>query len=112
MIFQNPDSTLNPSHSIEFALVRPLAAAPEPDPDAGPPRVVLGGAMPSATEEIRGCVFASRCPRKIGAICDTVVPPVRQFGKHIIVCHLDLPCGEDAHPLRRTKAEPAPGVSL
>ena len=76
-----------PFHPYTDAL---LAAAPEPDPDAGPPRVVLGGAMPSPAEQIRGCVFASRCPRKIGAICDTVVPPVRQFGKHTIVCHLEL----------------------
>jgi len=46
--------------------------------------------MPSPAEEIRGCVFASRCPRKIGAICETVVPPVRRFGKHTIACHLEL----------------------
>jgi peptide/nickel transport system ATP-binding protein len=76
-----------PFHPYTDAL---LAAAPEPSPDARPPRVVLGGTMPSPSEEIRGCVFASRCPRKIGAICDTVVPPVRQFGKHTIACHLEL----------------------
>ena len=79
-----------PFHPYTDAL---LAAAPEPDPDAGPPRVVLGGAMPSPSEQIQGCVFASRCPRKIGAVCDTVVPPVRQFGKHTIVCHLELGAG-------------------
>jgi peptide/nickel transport system ATP-binding protein len=79
-----------PFHPYTDAL---LAAAPEPDPDAKPPKVVLGGAMPSPAEQIRGCVFASRCPRKIGAICETVVPPVRQFGKHIIVCHLELSLG-------------------
>jgi peptide/nickel transport system ATP-binding protein len=98
-----------PFHPYTDAL---LAAAPEPDPDAGPPRVVLGGTMPSAAEEIRGCVFASRCPRKIGAICDEVVPPVRHFGKHTIVCHLDLRCGDDAHTSRRIKADPVPGFSL
>jgi peptide/nickel transport system ATP-binding protein len=68
--------------------------------------------MPSAAEEIRGCVFASRCPRKIGAICDEVVPPVRQFGKHTIVCHLDLRCVDDAHTSRRIKEDPVPGFSL
>ena len=76
-----------PFHPYTDAL---LAAAPEPRPDAGPPRVVLSGAMPSPSQQIRGCVFASRCPRKIGTICDTVVPPVRQFGKHTIDCHLEL----------------------
>jgi len=46
--------------------------------------------MPSPTEQIKGCVFASRCPMKIGAICETVAPPVRRFGTHAIVCHLEL----------------------
>lgn len=76
-----------PFHPYTDAL---LAAAPEPTADAGPPRVVLGGTMPSRSEPIRGCVFASRCPRKMGVICDTVVPPVRQFGKHTFACHLGL----------------------
>jgi len=76
-----------PFHPYTDAL---LAAAPDPDPDAGPPRVILRGSMPSPAEPIRGCVFASRCPFKIGAICETVVPPVRRFGQHAIVCHLDL----------------------
>jgi peptide/nickel transport system ATP-binding protein len=80
-----------PFHPYTEAL---LAAAPEPDPDAGPPKIVLGGAMPSPTEQIRGCVFASRCPRKIGAICETVAPPERRFGNHTIVCHLEF----DAQP--------------
>ena len=52
-----------PFHPYTDAL---LAAAPEPDPDSGPPRVVLSGTMPSPAEQIRGCVFASRCPLKIG----------------------------------------------
>jgi len=76
-----------PFHPYTDAL---LAAAPVPDPDAGPPRVVLRGSMPSPTEQIKGCVFASRCPMKIGAICETVAPPVRRFGTHAIVCHLEL----------------------
>ena len=75
-----------PIHPYTDAL---LAAAPQPDPDAGPPRVVLQGPMPSATEEIKGCVFASRCPHKIGAICETETPPIRRFGAHIIACHLE-----------------------
>ena len=77
-----------PYHPYTEAL---LAAAPKPDPDAGAPTVVLGGAMPSSTQAIVGCPFASRCPRKIGAICDTETPPVRRFGVHSIACHIDLP---------------------
>jgi peptide/nickel transport system ATP-binding protein len=38
-----------------------------------------------------GCVFAGRCPRRIGPICDTVEPPVRQAGPdHSMACHLPL----------------------
>jgi len=46
--------------------------------------------MPSPTAEIRGCPFASRCPRRIGAICDEVAPPERVLGDLRIACHLDL----------------------
>ncbi len=36
-----------------------------------------------------GCRFAHRCPRHMGAICDTVAPPIRVFGEaHRIACHL------------------------
>ena len=76
-----------PFHPYTDAL---LAAAPDPDPDAGPPRVVLRGSMPSPTEPVAGCVFASRCPQKIGAVCETVAPPIRRFGPHAIACHLEL----------------------
>jgi peptide/nickel transport system ATP-binding protein len=38
-----------------------------------------------------GCRFAARCPRKLGAICDTVAPPWLEAGeKHRIACHIPL----------------------
>jgi peptide/nickel transport system ATP-binding protein len=46
--------------------------------------------MPSPTTEIKGCAFASRCPRKVGAVCDEVAPPERTFGAHRIACHIDF----------------------
>jgi peptide/nickel transport system ATP-binding protein len=76
-----------PFHPYTQAL---LAAAPRPDPDAPPPEIVLSGAMPSPAEEIRGCVFASRCPRRIEGTCDVLPPPERRFGEHRIACHLEL----------------------
>ncbi len=76
-----------PFHPYTEAL---LASAPTPDPDAPPPAVVLGGTMPSPSQEITGCVFASRCPRKIGPVCDTMQPCVRRSGEHEIACHIDL----------------------
>jgi len=76
-----------PFHPYTEAL---LAAAPRPDPDAAPPAVTLSGAMPSASAEIRGCPFASRCPRHLGAICDDVAPPERVLGALRIACHIDI----------------------
>jgi len=38
-----------------------------------------------------GCVFAGRCPRRIGPVCDTVAPPlVSPRPGHVIACHLPL----------------------
>ena len=76
-----------PWHPYTEAL---LAAAPRPDPDAPPPEIVLSGQMPSPAEDIRGCVFASRCPRRIEGTCDTIAPPERVFGAHRIACHLEF----------------------
>ena len=74
-----------PFHPYTEAL---LAAAPRADPDAREPEIVLGSAMPSPTTEIEGCPFASRCPRKLGAICDDTPPPERTFGAHRMACHI------------------------
>ncbi|MCL4768077.1 MAG: ABC transporter ATP-binding protein [Hyphomicrobiaceae bacterium] len=76
-----------PSHPYTEAL---LAAAPRPDPDAGPPAIVLSGVMPSPTAAPRGCPFASRCPKRIPGLCETEPPPLRTFGPHTIACHLEL----------------------
>ena len=38
-----------------------------------------------------GCVFAARCPHKLGSICDTVPPPLKALSpSHAIACHLDI----------------------
>ncbi len=38
-----------------------------------------------------GCKFAARCPRHLGAVCDTVPPPLRHAGPgHSISCHVPL----------------------
>jgi peptide/nickel transport system ATP-binding protein len=76
-----------PHHPYTQAL---LAAAPRPDPDAPPPAVTLSGSMPSPTAEIRGCPFASRCPVRLGAVCDEVAPPERALGDLRIACHIDV----------------------
>ncbi|HUZ63590.1 MAG TPA: ABC transporter ATP-binding protein [Acetobacteraceae bacterium] len=77
-----------PYHPYTEAL---LSAVPTPDPEQGGRRIRLSGELPSLTNPPRGCRFASRCPRKLGPICDTEVPPERDAGGgHIISCHIPL----------------------
>ena len=75
-----------PWHPYTEAL---LSAVPEPDPEIQRRRIVLEGAPPSAAQLPRGCPFATRCPRKIGAICDDIKPPEQVVGDgHRIACHI------------------------
>jgi peptide/nickel transport system ATP-binding protein len=67
-------------------------------------RIKLQGEIPSATELPSGCVFHTRCPRKMGSICETTEPPlVDAEPGHAIRCH--IPVGELA---RLQGTEPAP----
>ena len=44
-----------------------------------------------AREPGRGCRFAPRCPRRIGAVCDEIPPPTRvPVEGHEIACHIPL----------------------
>jgi len=55
-------------------------------------RVRLSGEMPSATRVPRGCVFQTRCPRKLGKICETEEPPLHPGAEdgHEIRCHIPV----------------------
>jgi len=68
-----------------------LSAVRSIDPDKRPrERIRLEGEMPSPIEVPRGCRFASRCPRKVGPICDREPPPVRHLSEtHEIHCHIE-----------------------
>ncbi|MBK9607462.1 MAG: ABC transporter ATP-binding protein [Betaproteobacteria bacterium] len=78
-----------PYHPYTEAL---LSAVPVPDPDAEVNPIRLEGPVPSAANPPSGCVFHTRCPRKIGAICEQQTPPA-QTGTdgHVIVCHIPSP---------------------
>jgi peptide/nickel transport system ATP-binding protein len=66
-----------------------LSAVPVPDPAGQGVRIVLEGTLPSATEIPRGCPFSTRCPRRIGAICDETPPPEQPLADgHYISCHI------------------------
>ena len=52
-------------------------------------RIRLEGEIPSATAVPDGCPFHTRCPRKIGEICETTLPPITERApRHQIRCHL------------------------
>ncbi len=77
-----------PRHPYTEAL---LSALPIPDPDAEQAHIRLHGNVPSAVNIPPGCRFHTRCPRKIGAICETQEPPWQEAPNwHRICCHIPL----------------------
>ena len=75
-----------PYHPYTEAL---LSAVPVPDPERAGARIVLEGTIPRASEVPRGCPLATRCPHKVGAVCDDTPPPVQRLpGEHRIACHI------------------------
>jgi peptide/nickel transport system ATP-binding protein len=77
-----------PSHPYTEALI---SAIPEPDPRIKQGRIRLDGDIPSAAHLPTGCRFHTRCPRKIGAICEQQEPPRRDAGDgHYIRCHIPI----------------------
>jgi peptide/nickel transport system ATP-binding protein len=78
-----------PYHPYTEAL---LSAVPIADPDIRQKRVRLEGELPSAIDPPKGCRFATRCPHKLGTICDTDEPPDIAAGPdHRIKCHIPIP---------------------
>jgi peptide/nickel transport system ATP-binding protein len=77
-----------PYHPYTEAL---LSAVPIPDPTVEQKHIRLSGAVPSALNPPSGCRFHTRCPRKVGEICETEAPPWREAGDgHRIFCHIPL----------------------
>ncbi len=77
-----------PCHPYTEALV---SAIPVPDPLHSTERILLSDDLPSAQNLPSGCRFHTRCPRKIGAICETDEPPWRQGDAgRLIRCHIPL----------------------
>ena len=90
-----------PHHPYTEAL---LSAVPVPDPDHTAARIVLEGRVPRADEIPRGCPFATRCPRRIGPVCDETPPPVQRFeADHRIACHIP---GDELRRLQTALVEP------
>jgi peptide/nickel transport system ATP-binding protein len=75
-----------PYHPYTEAL---LSAIPIADTSVQKKEIVLEGDIPSAMNPPSGCPFQTRCPRKLGKICEEQAPPIREFGRgHKIACHI------------------------
>ena len=77
-----------PYHPYTEALV---SAIPIADPLHKTERILLSDDLPSAQNLPSGCRFHTRCPHKIGDICETEEPPWREgSAEHFIRCHIPL----------------------
>jgi len=77
-----------PYHPYTEAL---MSAVPIADPDVKQRRIILEGNVPSPQNRPKGCPFATRCPRKVGAICDDTPPPEQVSASgHRIACHIPM----------------------
>lgn len=91
-----------PHHPYTEAL---LSAVPKLD-RTETSRIRLDGEIPSAANPPTGCVFHTRCPRKIGAICETQEPELTEAQPgHTIRCH--IPYAELAKLQKPKTMEPA-----
>ncbi|MEJ7793300.1 MAG: ABC transporter ATP-binding protein [Gaiellaceae bacterium] len=90
-----------PHHPYTEAL---LSAVPSID-GTERQRIRLEGDIPSAADPPSGCVFNTRCPRKVGAICEQEEPPfVEVEPGHWMRCHIPI------EELRRLQAAGAPAA--
>lgn len=65
-----------------------LGAVLEPDPDFIPE--LSASDVVELAPPTQGCPFQRRCPKRIGNICDTVAPPIRESENgHMIWCHIE-----------------------
>jgi peptide/nickel transport system ATP-binding protein len=93
-----------PYHPYTEAL---LSAVPIPDPRVEQSHIRLGGTVPSALNPPSGCRFHTRCPRKLGAICETQTPPwqTAETGQRIF-CHIPMAELSQATSVITLKEEP------
>jgi peptide/nickel transport system ATP-binding protein len=88
-----------PHHPYTEAL---LSAVPTID-GGGRNRIRLAGDIPSAASPPSGCVFHTRCPRFLGAICVEQEPPLVEVDDgHLMRCHIPI------DELRRLQETPPP----
>ena len=82
------DVFAGPHHPYTEAL---LSAVPSLD-GQHPDRIRLQGEIPSAANPPSGCVFHTRCPRKLSTgECESTEPPLREVAPgHFMSCHIPI----------------------
>jgi peptide/nickel transport system ATP-binding protein len=69
-----------------------LSSILSPDPTESKERIYLEGDVPSARDPPSGCEFHTRCPQKIGQVCEAEEPALESMSddeSHRISCHLE-----------------------
>jgi peptide/nickel transport system ATP-binding protein len=96
-----------PHHPYTEAL---FSAVPSLDGQR-PDRIRLAGEIPSAADPPTGCVFHTRCPRKLPTgVCESTEPPLLEDEpEHLIRCHIPL---AELRTLQRNESAPSQGGSL
>jgi peptide/nickel transport system ATP-binding protein len=91
-----------PHHPYTEAL---LSAVPTID-GGGRERIRLAGEIPSAASPPSGCVFHTRCPRKVGEICELEEPPLLEVEReHFMRCHIPV---EELRRLQQERKDAVP----
>ncbi|MFH5801322.1 dipeptide ABC transporter ATP-binding protein [Haladaptatus sp. CMAA 1911] len=70
-----------------------LSAVPHANPGKKTDRILLEGSVPSPINPPSGCPFQTRCPKKIGDICERTEPELEEKADgsdHRISCHLSV----------------------
>jgi peptide/nickel transport system ATP-binding protein len=90
-----------PHHPYTEAL---LSAVPSLDGQHAA-RIRLQGEIPSAADPPTGCVFHTRCPRRLPTgVCESTEPPLREVAPgHLMSCHIPI---DELQSLQRTGLAP------
>jgi peptide/nickel transport system ATP-binding protein len=94
-----------PHHPYTEALLSANPSLEDRAGTGGDKRIRLAGELPSALNLPSGCAFHTRCPRKLGEICERQEPPLYPASEgHAIRCH--IPAAELARMQIRRSDEP------